>query len=49
MDSRIVKDANGYQPDLRQRLDLYSMITDDPKKCKIRDLLIHTLDYSLIK
>ena len=41
--------ANGYQPDLRQRLDLYSMIPDDPKKCKIRDLLIHTLDYSLIK
>jgi hypothetical protein len=41
--------ANGYQPDLRQRLDLYSMIPDDPKKCKIRDLLISTLDYSLIK
>ena len=41
--------ANGYQPDLRQRLDLYSMIPDDPKECKIRDLLIHTLDYSLIK
>ena len=41
--------ANGYQPDLRQRFDLYSMIPDDPKKCKIRDLLIHTLDYSLIK
>ena len=41
--------ANGYQPDLRQRLDLYSMIPDDPKKCKIRDLLICTLDYSLIK
>ena len=41
--------ANGCQPDLRQRFDLYSMIPDDPKKCKIRDLLIHTLDYSLIK
>ena len=41
--------ANGYQPDLRQRLDLNSMIPDDPKECKIRDLLIHTLDYSLIK
>jgi len=41
--------ANGYQPNLRQRLDLYSMIPEDPKKCKIRDLLIHTLDYSLIK
>ena len=41
--------ANGYQPDLRQRFDLYSMIPHDPKKCRIRDLLIHTLDYSLIK
>ena len=41
--------ANGYQPDLPQRLDLYSIIPNDPKKCKIRDLLIRTLDYSLIK
>ena len=39
--------ANGYQPDLAQRLHLYAMIPDKPDQCRIKDLITKTLVYSL--
>jgi mono/diheme cytochrome c family protein len=37
--------ANGYQPILKQRLDLLEMI--DPKNCRMRDLVTDVLVYSI--
>ena len=48
-DFTFLRIIRNYRVKIETRLDLYSIIPDDPKKCKIRDLLIHTLDYSLIK
>ncbi|MCH2061240.1 MAG: DUF1588 domain-containing protein [Verrucomicrobiales bacterium] len=39
--------ANGYQPDLAQRLHLYAMIPDKPDQCRMKDLITKTLVYSL--
>ncbi len=39
--------ANGYQPSLRQRLDLYAMIPNVAEQCRMKDLLAQTLIYSL--
>ncbi len=39
--------ANGYEPDLRQRFDLFAMIPADPDECRLRDLIVKTLTYSV--
>ena len=39
--------ANGYQPSLKQRLDLFAMIPDEPEECRMKDLITKTLVYSL--
>ncbi len=39
--------ANGYQPSLKQRLDLFAMIPDEPDECRMKDLITKTLVYSL--
>jgi hypothetical protein len=39
--------ANGYKPSLRQRLDLVALIRNEPNECRMRDLMIQTLIYSL--
>ena len=39
--------ANGYQPSLKQRLDLFAMIPDDPEECRMKGLITKTLVYSL--
>ena len=39
--------ANGYKPDLAQRLHLYAMIPDKPDQCRMKDLITKTLVYSL--
>ena len=39
--------ANGYQPSLKQRLDLFAMIPDDPEECRMNGLITKTLVYSL--
>ena len=39
--------ANGYQPSLAQRLDLFAMIPDKPEECRMKDLITKTLVYSL--
>lgn len=31
--------ANGYEPTLQQRIDLYSMIADSPEDCRLKDLI----------
>ena len=38
---------NGYQPSLKQRLDLFAMIPDKPEECRMKDLITKTLGYSL--
>ena len=38
--------ANGYKPDLEQRLELYAMIPDEADECRLKDLLIDILAYS---
>ncbi len=40
--------TNGYEPTLKQRLDLFAMIPDDPQKCLLRDLLRSVLAYSIL-
>ena len=39
--------ANGYQPSLSQRLDLFALIPNNPKNCKTKDLITEVLMYSL--
>ncbi|MGI9239778.1 MAG: DUF1588 domain-containing protein, partial [Verrucomicrobiales bacterium] len=39
--------ANGYQPDLNQRLDLWEMIPEDSEDARMRDLVAGVLVYSL--
>jgi hypothetical protein len=39
--------ANGYQPSLKQRRDLFAMIPDEPDECRMKDLISKTLVYSL--
>jgi hypothetical protein len=31
--------ANGYEPTLKQRIDLYGMIADSPEDCRLKDLI----------
>lgn len=40
--------ANGYEPTLKQRLDLFAMIHDDPEKCRLGDLVRRVLVYSIV-
>ena len=39
--------ANGYQPSLSERLDLFGLIPNNPKNCKTKDLITEVLMYSL--
>ena len=39
--------ANGYQPSLSERLDLFALIPNNPKNCKTKDLITEVLMYSL--
>lgn len=40
--------ANGYEPTLKQRLDLFAMIKDDPEKCRLGNLVRRVLVYSIL-
>ncbi|MBT7924909.1 MAG: DUF1588 domain-containing protein, partial [Opitutae bacterium] len=39
--------ANGYKPNLAQRLDLFAMIPEQPEQCRMKDLITKTLVYSM--
>ena len=39
--------ANGYKPSLKERLDLFAMIPEEPEQCRMRDLITKTLVYSM--
>ena len=39
--------ANGYKPNLRQRLHLFAMIPENARECRMKDLITKTLVYSL--
>ena len=39
--------ANGYKPDLKERLHLFEMIPGNAKECRIKDLITKVLLYSL--
>ncbi len=39
--------ANGYKPNLAQRLDLFAMIPEEPEQCRMKDLITKTLVYSM--
>ncbi len=39
--------ANGYQPNLQQRLHLHAMIPDSAEDCRMKDLIVKVLVYSL--
>ena len=39
--------ANGYQPNLKQRLHLHAMIPDNAEACRMKDLIVKVLAYSL--
>jgi len=38
--------ANGYEPTLQQRIDLYGMISDNPDDCRLKDLITEVMLYS---
>lgn len=40
--------ANGYEPTLKQRIDLYAMIDDHPKDCRLKDLIARVIIYSTL-
>jgi len=39
--------ANGYQPNLKQRLHLHAMISENAQECRMKDLIVKVLGYSL--
>ena len=39
--------ANGYKPSLKERLDLFAMIPEEPEQCRMKDLITRTLVYSM--
>lgn len=39
--------ANGYTPNLKQRLTLLAMLNADPKKCRMKDIVTDVLVYSV--
>ena len=39
--------ANGCKPTLKQRIDLFNLIENDPDDCRVRDLIKKVLVYSL--
>jgi hypothetical protein len=39
--------ANGYKPNLKERLDLFAMIPEEPEQCRMKDLITKTLVYSM--
>ena len=39
--------ANGYKPNLKQRLHLHAMIPDNAEECRMKDLITRVLVYSL--
>jgi hypothetical protein len=39
--------TNGYQPSLKQRLNLFAMIPENSAECRMKDLITKTLVYSL--
>ena len=39
--------ANGYKPNLKQRLHLHAMIPDNAEECRMKDLIVKVLAYSL--
>lgn len=40
--------ANGVEPTLKQRMDLYAMIDDHPKDCRLKDLIARVIIYSTL-
>jgi hypothetical protein len=40
--------ANGVEPTLKQRIDLYAMIDDHPKDCRLKDLIARVIIYSTL-
>ena len=39
---------NGYEPGLKQRVDLYEMIEDDAEDCRLKDLITRIIIYSFL-
>jgi len=39
--------ANGYQPNLKQRMHLFAMIPDNVGECRMKDLIRQVLIYSM--
>jgi hypothetical protein len=39
---------NGYEPGLKQRIDLYEMIEDDAEDCRLKDLITRIIIYSFL-
>ena len=39
--------ANGHKPNLKQRLHLHAMIPDNAEECRMKDLIVKVLAYSL--
>ena len=44
---RFFEYANGYEPNLQQRLHLHAMIPDSAESCRMKDLIVKVLVYSL--
>ena len=41
--------ANGFEPTLKQRLDLFKLIPEEPERCRMRDLIVDVLVYSFAR
>lgn len=41
--------TNGYEPSLKQRIDLYAMIEDQPEDCRLKDLITRIIIYSTLR
>jgi hypothetical protein len=40
--------ASGYEPSLKQRIDLYEMIENDAENCRLKDLLTRIVIYATL-
>jgi hypothetical protein len=41
--------TNGYEPSLKQRIDLYAMIEEQPEDCRLKDLITRIIIYSTLR
>ena len=41
--------TNGYEPSLKQRIDLYAMIEEQPEDCRLMDLITRIMIYSTMR